>query len=61
MIRAIFSTFLMLICLGFAEAQSSNPYGLPLTTNFEDYRKSVAEDPDNEFVKLLEYARVRLL
>ncbi|GAB3222246.1 M15 family metallopeptidase [Algoriphagus aestuariicola] len=56
MIRAIFSAFFMLICLRFAEAQSSNPFGLPLTTNLEDYRKLVAEDPDNEFVKLLEYA-----
>lgn len=54
MIR-VFGLLLILLFAGNANAQSSNPYGLPLQQSVEDYRKSVALDCNKRMVLIADF------
>lgn len=54
MIR-VFGLLLILLFAGNANAQSSNPYGLPLLQSVEDYRKSVALDSNKRMVLIADF------
>ncbi|PZV79698.1 D-alanyl-D-alanine dipeptidase [Algoriphagus aquaeductus] len=46
---------LILFSMGRILAQSSNPYGLPLLSNLEDYRQSVALDSNKRMVEISDF------